>query len=59
MRSYVCFYRSIGEKKIRECRESLGGVAGGDVGVGGGSDVADAFGDSVGDIRLSKKNGRG
>jgi hypothetical protein len=54
IRSYIYFYRSIGEKKIRECRGSLGGGAGGDAGVVGGGDAADAFGDGLGDIRLSK-----
>ena len=34
------------------------GDAGGDAGVGGGDDAADAFGD-IGDIRLSEKNARG
>ncbi len=34
--------------------ESLGG-GGGDASGGGGGDVADAFGDCVRDIRLSKK----
>ena len=55
MRSYICFYRSIGEKKCRECSGFLGAGAGGDVGDVGGGDAADAFGDDVGDIRLSKK----
>ncbi len=55
MRSYICFYRSIGEKKCREWSGSLGGSPGGDPRVVGGGDVADAFDDSVGDIRLSKK----
>jgi hypothetical protein len=57
MRSYICFYRSIGEEKCRKCCGSLAGGDGGDVGVGGGGDGADAFG--VGDIRLSEKNERG
>ena len=58
MRSYIRFYRSIGEKKFRECIGSVGGGDGGAGGGGGGGDVADAFGDGVSDIRLSK-NGRG
>ena len=42
-------------EKCREWSGSLGGDAGGDVGVGGGGGAADAFGD--GDIiRLSKKS---
>ena len=59
MRSYVCFYRSIGEKKCLEWSGSLGGSLGGDARVGGGGDVVDAFGDGLGDIRLSKTNVRG
>ena len=55
MQNYICFYRGIGEKKCRECSGFLGGGAGGDAGVVGGGDAADAFGDDVGDIRLSKK----
>ena len=38
-----------------EWSESLGNVGGGDASGGGGGDVADAFGDNVRDIRLSKK----
>jgi hypothetical protein len=56
MRSYICFYRSIGEEKCRKFSGSPGGGAGGDAGVVGGGDAAHAFGDGVGDIRLSKKN---
>ena len=52
MRSYICFYRSIGEKNCRELSGSVGGSPGGDARVGGGGDAADAFGDGVGDIRL-------
>ncbi len=55
MRNYICFYRSIGEKKCCECSGFLGGGAGGAGGVVGGGDAADAFGDDVGDIRLSEK----
>ncbi len=40
-------------------REYLGGGVGGDASGGGGGDAADAFGDGVRDIRLSKKNGSG
>ena len=39
--------------------ESLGNVGGGDSSGGGGGVAADAFGDGVRDIRLSKKNGSG
>ena len=39
--------------------ESHGNVGGGDASGGGGGDAADAFGDGVRDIRLSKKNGSG
>ena len=42
----------------RKCRGFLGGGAGGDAGVVGGGDDVDAFGDDVGDIRLSEKNRR-
>ena len=42
-------------KKCREWSGSLGGSPGGDAGVGGGCDDVDAFGDGLGDIRLSKK----
>ena len=42
-------------EKCRKCNGSLGGGVGGDASVGGGGDVADAFGDGAGDIRLSKK----
>ena len=38
---------------------SLSGNPYGDARVVGGGDVADAFGDGLGDIRLSKKNVRG
>ena len=55
MRSYICFYWSIGENKCRECNVFLGGGGGGDAGVVGCGDDAHAFGDDVGDIRLSKK----
>jgi hypothetical protein len=54
MRSYIYFYRSIGEKKCRECSGFLGGGVGGDDVVVIGGDVADVFGDDVSDIRLSK-----
>ncbi len=40
-------------------RESFGKVGGGDASGGGAGDAADAFGDGVRDIRLSKKNGSG
>ena len=56
MRSYIRFYRSIGEKKCREWSGSLGFNPDGNACVGGGGDVADALGDGVGDIRLSKKS---
>jgi hypothetical protein len=52
MRSYICFYQSIAEKKCREYCGSLGGGTGGDVGVGGGGDAFVIFG-------LRKKNVRG
>ena len=55
MRSYICFYRSIDEEKCREWSGSLGFNRGGDARVGGGGDAADALGDGVGDIQLSKK----
>jgi len=55
MRSYICFYLSIGEERCRKCSGSLGAGAGGAGGVGGGGDVADAFVDGAVDIRLSKK----
>ena len=42
-------------KKCREWSGSLGGGACVDVDVSRGGDAADAFGDGVGDIRLSKK----
>ena len=38
--------------------ESLGNVGGGDSSGSGGADAADAFGDGVRDIRLSKKKNR-
>ena len=43
---------------IRKRSEFLGGGGGGGYagGGGGGGDVADVYGDGVGDIRLSKKN---
>ena len=56
MRSYICFKRSIGEKKCRERSGSIGGNPGGDPRVSGGGDVAYALGDDVSDIRLSKKS---
>jgi hypothetical protein len=48
MRSSICFYRSIGEKKCREWSKSLGFNPGGDARVGGGGDAYDALGDGVG-----------
>ena len=54
MRSCICFYLSIREKNAVNWADLFCVDAGGDVDVGGGDDVADAFGD-IGDIRLSKK----
>ena len=56
MRSYICFYRSIGEKKCDEWSGYLGFNLGGDARVVVGGDTADALGDCVGDIRLSKNS---
>ncbi len=50
MRSYSCSCRRIGERKCSERNASLGGDGGRDAAGGGGGDVADTFGDGVGDI---------
>jgi hypothetical protein len=57
-RSNAEIYLLLPEHRRKKCREwngSLGGSPGGDAGVGGGGDAVDAFGDGLGDIRLSKK----
>ncbi len=58
IRSYSCFYRSIGEIKSPEWSGSLFGGVGGDVGGVAVGEAVDAFGDGVGDFWLSKKNAR-
>ena len=57
-RSNAELYLLLPEHRRKKCRKwsgCLGGSPGGDARVGGGGDVADAFGDGLGDIRLSKK----
>jgi hypothetical protein len=56
-RSNAKVYLLLPEHKGEKCRElsgSLAGDGGGAVGLGGGDDDAEAFGDGIGNIRLSK-----
>jgi len=54
-RSNAELYLLLPEQRGEKCRKWSGSLGvGSDVSVGGDDDVADAFGDGVGDIRLSK-----